>query len=493
MFRKVLVANRGEIAVRIIRTLREMGIPSVAVYSDPDRDALHVRLAEEAYPLVGSTSGETYLGSSKLLEIARQSGTEAVHPGYGFLSENADFAAAVEAAGLAFVGPSPDAMRALGDKIEAKHRMEAAGVPVLPGWSGSLDSANEARAAAEAVGYPLLVKAAAGGGGKGMRLVEAPEELEAAVESAGREAEKAFGDGRIFLERYLRRPRHVEVQVFGDAQGGAVHLFERECSIQRRHQKIVEESPSPGVDAELRARIGEAAVRAARAVGYRNAGTVEFLLDEDGNFYFMEVNARLQVEHPVTELVTGRDLVRAQLLVAAGEPLPYAQDELEQRGHALECRVYAEDPDNHFLPSTGRLHVYREPTGPGIRVDSGVREGDQVTIHYDPLLAKVIVHAETRQLALDRMDRALADFVLLGVRTNIPFLRLLVGHPAFRAGDLHTGFLEEHPLKRPASALPDAALAAAALALLCQGPQLPEGRRARAASPWLDGGGWRLR
>jgi 3-methylcrotonyl-CoA carboxylase alpha subunit len=370
--------------------------------------------------------------------------------------------------------------------------MEAAGVPVIPGWSGDAAAPTQMRAAAEAVGYPLLVKAAAGGGGKGMRLVEGPGELQGAVESAQREAEKAFGDARVFLERYLTRPRHVEIQIFGDARGGAVHLFERECSVQRRHQKIAEESPSPGLDADLRARMGEAAVRAAQAIGYENAGTVEFILDAERSFYFLEVNTRLQVEHPITELVTGRDLVRAQLLVAAGEPLPFRQEELAQRGHALECRIYAEDPENGFLPSTGTLRVYREPSGPGVRVDSGVREGGEVSVHYDPLLAKLIVHAEDRERALERMDHALAEFVILGVRTNIPFLRRLIRHPAFRAGELHTHFLEEHRIEAASGAPPDLAFAAAALALSSERPLRQAEADGPVSSPWHDAGARRL-
>lgn len=490
LFSKVLVANRGEIAVRVVRALREMGVASVAVYSDPDADALHARLADEAYALGGVAAGETYLDVEKLLRICRESGAEAVHPGYGFLSENAAFAEALEAAGIQLIGPTADVIRAMGDKVEARRRMQEAGVPLIPGWDGG---AGTPAAAAAAIGYPILVKAAAGGGGKGMRRVDRPEELEAALEAASQEAQKAFSDGRVYLEKYVTSPRHVEIQVFGDHHGSVVHLFERECSIQRRHQKIVEESPSPALDPELRRRMGEAAVAAARAIGYRNAGTVEFILDTDGQFYFLEVNTRLQVEHPVTEWVTGLDLVRLQVRIAAGEPLPFSQEDLRQTGHALECRVYAEDPDRQFLPSTGTLRVYREPDGPGVRVDSGVQEGSEITVHYDPLLAKLTVWAEDRAAALARMDAALSRFVVLGVRTNLSFLRRLLRHPEFQAGRLDTHFLERYPLPSNSAEPPVEALAAAALVLGAGEARGSERKGAAPVpSPWLDGGGWRL-
>jgi acetyl-CoA carboxylase biotin carboxylase subunit len=493
VLRSVLVANRGEIAVRIIQAVQELGLRAVAVYSDPDADAPHVRLADAAYPLGGASAADTYLAQGKLIDVAFRAGADAVHPGYGFLSENADFADALEQAGIALIGPPAAAVRAMGDKIEAKRRMHAAGVPTVPGWDGEVDGADDLTSIAAKIGYPLLVKAAAGGGGKGMRRVDEPDELDGAVAAAQREAEKAFGDGRVFLERYLTRPRHVEVQVFGDQHGSVVHLFERECSIQRRHQKIVEESPSPTVDADLRRQMGESAVAAARAIGYQSAGTVEFILGDTGEFYFLEMNTRLQVEHPVTELVTGYDLVHAQLRVAAGEPLPFTQSSLVQRGHAVECRVYAEDPANGFVPSTGVLRVYRPPRGPGIRVDSGVVEGSEVTVHYDPMLAKVITWGEDRAGALRRMDWALAHFPILGVRTNLGFLRRLIAHPEFAAGRLHTHFLEEHPIAATPGEPPDAALASAAMALSAG----PAQRRAaadsrRPAGPWLDGGAWRL-
>lgn len=494
MFRKVLVANRGEIAVRILQALRELRVPSVAVYSDPDRHGLAARLADEAYPLDGTSSTETYLHIDKLLAIARRSGAEAVHPGYGFLSENALFAERLEAAGLQLIGPTARAIAQMGDKITAKAVMEAAGVPVVPGWAGEAGSLKEATDDAAQLGYPILVKAAAGGGGKGMRRVDRPEELAAAIESARSEADKSFGDSRVFLEKYVERPRHVEVQIFGDHHGHAVHLFERECSVQRRHQKIVEESPSPALDPDLRAAMGEAAVRAALAIGYRNAGTVEFILGENRRFYFLEVNTRLQVEHPVTELVTARDLVHAQLRVAAGQPLPFRPEELRQHGHAFECRIYAEDPSRGYLPSTGRLQVYRPPAGPGVRVDSGVEAGSEVTVHYDPLLAKLIVWGEDRLTALERMDRALADFVILGVRTNLPFLRNLLRHPAFRAGELHTHFLDEHAVAPVAGPLaPAGAAVAAALVGSAAGSARSRecGSSRPPSSPWTTGGPWR--
>lgn len=491
MFTRVLVANRGEIAVRVIRGLRELGIEAVAVFSDPDRDAPHVRLADHALLLDGVRSHATYLHVPKLVEAARAAGAEAVHPGYGFLSEDADFAAAVEAAGLTWIGPPPAAIRAMGDKVAARERMAAAGVPVVPGWHGEVDVHDLApvRAAAAEIGFPLLVKASAGGGGKGMRRVAGEDGLAAAIESARSEAEKSFGDGRVFLERDLTPARHVEVQVFADHHGRTVSLGERECSIQRRHQKIIEESPSPAVDGALRARMGEAAVRAAEAVGYRNAGTIEFLLDAAGRFYFLEMNTRLQVEHPVTECVTGFDLVQAQLRVAAGEPLPFPDPLPAPRGHAIECRVYAEDPERGFLPGSGRIQVYREPAGPGVRVDSGVRQGSEVGVHYDPLLAKLIVWAETRAGALRRMDCALGQFVLLGVPHNLSFLRRVIRHPEFRAGRIHTRFLDEHPLD--SAPVPPPAALAAALALTAR-PLRPTVPAARTPNPWVDGGGFRM-
>ncbi len=495
MFKKVLIANRGEIAVRVSQTLQEMGIAALAVYSDADRKALHVMRADEAVPLAGTALAETYLNQARLIAIAKQAGADAVHPGYGFLSENARFARACREAGLAFIGPQPEVIEAMGDKIVAKARLAKAGVPVIPGWKGdTADSAALAKAAAK-IGYPVLLKAAAGGGGKGMRIVRSEAGLAEALAAAAREATSAFGDGRIFIEKYIERSRHVEFQIFGDKHGNCVQLFERECSIQRRYQKIVEESPSPALTPALRAEMGAAALAAARALNYEGAGTVEFMLAPDGKFYFLEVNTRLQVEHPVTELVLGRDLVRAQILVAAGEPLPFRQEDLVQRGHALECRIYAEDPARGFLPSTGRLAQFSTPRGAYVRVDVGVRRGSEVSVHYDPMLAKLITWGGDREEARQRMAWALRRFVILGVTTNIEFLTRVVEHPAFAAGDLHTHFLDEHALDLAAPERLEEAVAIAAG--LAAGAPGGDGRPATAAAvagaggPWQSGQRWR--
>jgi acetyl-CoA carboxylase biotin carboxylase subunit len=500
MFRKVLIANRGEIAVRIAQTLQEMGIVAVAVCSDADRRSLHVQSADEVHPLEGASPGETYLDIHKILEAARVHHCDAIHPGYGFLSENEDFAQACQDAGVVFIGPTPQVIRSMGDKIVAKTTLARAGVPVVPGFAsdGETDAAALKRAAGQ-IGYPVLLKAAAGGGGKGMRIVHAERELEPALEAAQREAGSAFGDARVFLEKYIERPRHIEFQIFGDTHGNVVQLFERECSIQRRYQKIVEESPSPALSAELRRRMGDAAVAAARAMGYTNAGTTEFIVDQQGAFYFLEVNTRLQVEHPVTELVTRQDLVRAQVLVAAGETLPFRQEDLRQDGHAIEVRIYAEDAARGFLPSIGVLERYVPPSGPNIRVDSGVRAGSAVTVHYDPMLSKLIVWAPNRAAAIARLAWALDRYVVLGVTTNIEFLRNLLDHDEFRAGRLHTHFLQEHPIAAArAAAPPDEALLLAALSLKgalgdVGGPP-PEPVAAEAAAaptPWTRAGRWR--
>ncbi|MCK6456635.1 MAG: acetyl-CoA carboxylase biotin carboxylase subunit [Phycisphaerae bacterium] len=496
MFRKVLIANRGEIAVRIAQTLQEMGIRAAVVYSDADRTALHVARADEAYRLVGVTAAETYLRGDRLIEIARSCGAEAIHPGYGFLSENAEFAQACGDAGLVFIGPTPAAIRAMGDKISAKRLMQKAGVPVVPGWSTDGDAdASTLRREAQRIGYPILVKAAAGGGGKGMRLVRGESELAAAFEAASRESKAAFSDHRVFLEKYIDRPRHVEFQIFGDHHGRAVHLFERECSIQRRYQKIIEETPCVALFPERRAAMGEAAVAAARAIGYTNAGTVEFILDESGAFYFLEVNTRLQVEHPVTELTTHRDLVAAQVRVAAGEPLPFTQDALSQDGHAMECRIYAEDPENQFLPSIGTLRRFLPPAGPGIRVDTGVTTGTQVSVHYDAMLAKLIVWAGSRHECLARMRWALRHFVVLGVRTNIEYLQHILAHPEFVAGRIHTHFLDEHPISIASADVSREALAVAAWASRGDGglhlAGSGDGESDEAVSPWRSTRGWR--
>jgi acetyl-CoA carboxylase biotin carboxylase subunit len=444
-FRKILVANRGEIAVRVIRACRDMGIGSVAVYSEADRRALHVLEADEAYPIGPSPSAESYLRIDRVLGAARRSGADAIHPGYGFLSENPAFAVACKEAGVVFIGPPPQAMEAVGDKVRARDRMARAGIPVVPGTPPLADDAGAAAREAKRLGYPVLLKASAGGGGKGMRLVRDVKELRSLLAQARGEALSAFGDDRVFLEKYVERPRHIEVQVIADGHDGCVAVGERECSIQRRHQKLVEECPSPVVDPVARERLLALAVSAMRAVGYVNAGTVEFLRAADGTFYFMEVNARLQVEHPVTEEVFGLDLVRLQIEIAAGGRLPFRQEDLTPRGHAIECRIVAEDPARGFLPSPGTIRRLRIPTGPGIRHDGGTYDGWTVPVHYDPMLAKLVAWGSTRQVAIDRMQRALHEYRVEGPATCIEFHRRVMAHPAFRRGDLHTGFLEEHP------------------------------------------------
>jgi acetyl-CoA carboxylase biotin carboxylase subunit len=429
MIQKVLIANRGEIAVRVCHTLREMGIETVAVFTEADANALHVRVASAALRI------ESYLDPNEIVRTAKESGADAVHPGYGFLSENPSLSAACEKAGVIFIGPRPETIRGMGDKLESKRVMQLAGVPTVPSWDRN----------PPALEYPVLVKAVGGGGGKGMRLVEKADDLSEALTSASREAAAAFGDERVFVEKYIRRPRHIEFQVLGDSHGNYIHVFERECSIQRRHQKIIEETPSPAVVADLRAQMGNAAVAAARAVDYRGAGTVEFILDPSGRFYFLEMNTRLQVEHPVTEMTTGLDLVREQVLIADGRKLTYQQQDLQQIGHSIECRIYAEVPEENFRPSTGTIEVFEPPAGPGIRLDSGVARGSAVTYHFDPLLGKLVVWAPSREAAIDRMKRALDDFALLGVRNNIDFLRRVISTDDFVSGKLDTGFLERHP------------------------------------------------
>lgn len=444
LFDKVLVANRGEIACRVIRTLREMGIRSVAVYSDADRDALHVRMADEAVHVGPSASSQSYLVIEKILAACKKTGAQAVHPGYGFLSESPAFARACDEAGVTFIGPKAEAMEAMGSKTAARAKMIAADVPVVPGaQAGDADALAKA---AKSLGYPVMLKASAGGGGKGMRLVTRPEDLADSFERARSEAMNAFGDDTVYIEKAIVGPRHVEIQVLADTHGNCVHLFERDCSIQRRHQKVVEEAPSPSplADDALIARMGEVAVQAARAVDYRGAGTVEFLLGEDGAFYFLEMNTRLQVEHPITELVTGIDLVREQVRVAAGEELGYTQADVTRRGHAIECRVYAEDPATGFLPSPGRIDVLRVPAGPGVRDDGGAYEGAEISSHYDPLVSKLCVWAPTRALAVQRMRRALSEYVCLGIKTNLPFHLRLMDHPAFIEGTYDTGFIGKH-------------------------------------------------
>jgi acetyl-CoA/propionyl-CoA carboxylase biotin carboxyl carrier protein len=453
MFDKVLVANRGEIAIRICRSLRDLGIGSVAVYSDVDRSALHPGYADEAYALGGATSAESYLVVEKLLAAAAATGAGAVHPGYGFLAENAGFARAVEEAGLVWIGPPPAAIELMGSKTRARQAMQAAGVPIIPGTTDPVGSAEEVVALGEQLGYPLLIKAAAGGGGKGMKTVYSADEAAQALASAEREGRSYFADSSVYVERYLEDPRHVEVQVLADSFGNVIHLGERDCTIQRRHQKLVEETPSPAVDPELRARIGQIAVDAARAAGYRSAGTIEGLLAPDGSYYFMEMNTRIQVEHTVTELVAGIDLVRAQIRVALGEPLELAQEDVELRGHAIECRINAEDPSAGFLPSPGTITVYREPSGPGVRVDSGVAEGSVVSPLYDPMIAKLIVHGADREDAIGKMLRALGEYRIGGVTTLIGFHKALLSHPCFRAGETCHGVVESPELAARAEEL----------------------------------------
>ncbi|HKO58152.1 MAG TPA: biotin carboxylase N-terminal domain-containing protein [Thermoanaerobaculia bacterium] len=442
--RKVIVPNRGEIAVRIARACREAGIASALAFSESDDTRFVRRFFDEAVSLGTGDARSTYLDVGRVIDAARSVGADALHPGYGFLSERAELAATCEEAGIIFIGPKSSSIAAMGSKAESRHLMQRLGVPVVPGYDGADQSLPTLTAEALRVGFPLLVKASAGGGGKGMKIVRSADELQAAIESAQREAMKAFGDDRLLLERYIEEPRHVEFQVFGDGQGNIVHLFERDCSIQRRHQKVVEESPAPRYPDSLRERMAAAALAAARGVEYRSAGTVEFIVTPEGEFYFLEMNTRLQVEHPVTELVLDVDLVRAQLDVAAGAPLPWSQDELRQRGHAIEVRVYAEDPDDRFLPQTGTIARYLEPSGPGVRVDAGVAEGSEVGVKFDPMLAKLICHAPTRAAAIDRLDRALRDYIILGTKTNVAWLRRVITHPAFREGLVSTRFLTEH-------------------------------------------------
>ncbi|MEP7135068.1 MAG: acetyl-CoA carboxylase biotin carboxylase subunit [Chloroflexota bacterium] len=442
MFNKILVANRGEIAIRIMRACKELGIQTVAVYSDADKNSLHVQHADEAIHIGAASPKESYLNADVVIRAALTSKADAIHPGYGFLSENASFAAAVESAQLTFIGPSADSIHAMGDKAESKIRMKQAGVPTVPGYEG-LETEADYEQAARAIGYPILVKASAGGGGKGMRIVWEPDGLPEEIEAARREAVHAFGDDRLLIEKYLPNAHHIEFQIFGDQHGHLVHLFERECSVQRRHQKIIEETPSPLLTPELRKQMGEAAVKASKAVNYYNAGTIEFIFDPLlSTFYFLEMNTRLQVEHPVTELTTGLDLVQWQIRVAAGEHFPYQQDQLTQRGHAIECRVYAEDPSNGFLPSTGKLLQYIEPKGPGIRVDSGFAVGNEVTHFYDPLLAKLIVYSENREAAIQKMQAALKDFIVHGVVTNIDFMQSVLAHADFVNGKVTTRWVE---------------------------------------------------
>jgi len=488
MFKRILIANRGEIAVRVIRACRDLGVETVAVYSEVDRAALHVREADYAVAVGPAPASESYLKTERILEAAKKTGAEAIHPGYGFFSENAGFASAVAAAGLVFIGPSPEAIKAMGDKVEARKAMAAAGVPVVPGSPGTLAGEAEVRAAAAKIGYPIMLKAAAGGGGKGLRFVEKESELTSAIRSVGGEAKSSFGDARLYVEKYLSRPRHIEFQVFADRAGKTVHVFERECSIQRRHQKVVEESPSPFITPAMRRAMGEVAVKAAQAVGYVGAGTIEFLADADRNFYFLEMNTRIQVEHAITEMVTGVDLVKAQIEVAAGAPLPFSQKDLSQHGWALECRIYAEDPAAGFVPAPGRIDTLRWPSGPGVRNDAGVYAGAEVPVFYDPMISKLVVWGRDRTEAIARMRRALGEFVIAGeLTTNLDFHRWLMHHPVFLGGDYDTNFIEHeyHPRAIAADAKSggrdDGEFTAAMLAVAAAAQKMGNGRAADTA------------
>ncbi len=497
MFEKILIANRGEIACRVMRTARRLGVRTVAVYSEADAEAMHVAMADEAYPIGPAPAAESYLRGEVIIAVAKRAGAQAIHPGYGFLSENADFAQACSDAGLVFIGPPPSAIRTMGSKIAAKALMASAGVPLVPGYHGEDQDPSILARAAEATGYPVLIKASAGGGGKGMRVVRRGADFAAALDAAKREAKAAFGDDRVLIESCLDRPRHIEVQVFADARGDTVHLFERDCSIQRRHQKVLEEAPAPGLTARQSARMGAAGVAAARACGYVGAGTVEFICDGK-NFYFMEMNTRLQVEHPVTELITGQDLVEWQLRVALGEPLPLKQSQIAVSGHAIEVRLYAEDPARDFLPASGRLQHLRLPEDlPQVRIDAGVRDGDMISVHYDPMIAKMIVWDADRAGAVQRLRRALAATEVAGPANNVGFLVALAAHPALAAGEVDTGFIERHraellPPRGPAS---DDVLALACLFVLLRRRQAAEQRARRSGEPhgpWHDTRGWRL-
>lgn len=495
MIGRLLIANRGEIAVRVIRAARELGIETVAVYSTADRNSLHAELADEVLCIGGAPPLESYLNMEKLVDAAKQTDADAIHPGYGFLSENSSFAAMCEDEGLIFVGPSSKTLRLVGDKVESRKTMAKQSIPVIPGMYTAAKEIRESVAEARKLGFPVLVKASLGGGGKGMRVVSDERDLAKALASGRREAKSAFGDESVYIEKYLRNPRHIEFQILGDKHGNLVHLFERECSIQRRHQKLVEETPSVVLNPEMRRRVGELALRAAKSVGYENAGTIEFLYDE-GDFYFLEVNARIQVEHPITECTTGVDLVRQQLLIASGEPLALRQEELTQRGHAIECRIYAEDPEGDFLPSPGTILSLQEPVGPGIRIDSGIYSGYEVTRFYDPILSKLVVWGEDREIARTRAVQALSDYVILGIRTPTGFLRDVLNHPDFIAGRTHTDFIEKRMSgwrSRASEESLDLAVVASA-AYTCSSPMrrlsLTE-HEAEWATPWQTLGGWR--
>lgn len=455
--KKILVANRGEIALRVMRSAKEMGIKTVAVYSEADREALHVRFADEAVFIGPPASSESYLRIDKIIEAARKTGAQAIHPGYGFLSENEDFAQAIEDAGMIFIGPSAKSIEVMGSKLAAKDAVAKFNVPLVPGTSEPIDDINKAKKIAKDIGYPILIKASAGGGGKGMRIVENENEFQEQMERAVSEATSAFGDGSVFIEKYVTKPRHIEFQIFGDKHGNVIHFFERECSIQRRHQKVVEEAPSSVLTPDIRRRMGEAAINVAKSCGYYGAGTVEFILDDSLNFYFLEMNTRLQVEHPVTEMITGIDLVKLQISVAQGEKLPFKQEDLKIHGHAVEVRVYAEDPSNNFLPDIGTLQTYKRPQGNGIRVDDGFEQGMSIPFYYDPMIAKLICHAETREMAIEKTIRAIQEYEITGLETTLGFCNFVMHHEAFRSGKFDTGFVGKYFKPEVLTATPDPA------------------------------------
>ncbi|MEL6671478.1 MAG: acetyl-CoA carboxylase biotin carboxylase subunit [Bacteroidota bacterium] len=492
--KRLLVANRGEIALRIMKTAREMGLEVIAVYSEADQDAPHVKYADEAYLLGPAPSSESYLRGDKILDLCKEHQIDAIHPGYGFLSENAAFTRQVREAGVTFIGPSPEAMEVMGDKLSAKQAVKAYGVPLVPGLDEAIEDVAAAKKVAEQIGFPVLVKAAAGGGGKGMRVVESAAEFESQMERAVSEAINAFGNGAVFIEKYVGSPRHIEIQVLADQHGNAVHLFERECSVQRRHQKVVEEAPSAILTPEKREEMGQAALNVVKACGYYNAGTVEFLTDDTGDFYFLEMNTRLQVEHPVSELISGVDLVREQIRVAQGEALSFSQEDLEIKGHAIEIRVYAEDPRRNFLPDIGTLEVYQPPVGEGIRVDDGYREGMQIPIYYDPMLSKLIVYADTREEAMDKMIEAIDGYEILGVQTTLDFCRFVMQHEAFRSGKFDTHFVKRYfdaDKLKPAFS-EEEALAAALAAVAIWERKGPEAIPKAPAHPQSGLSAWRL-
>jgi len=498
MFRKILIANRGEITVRIIKACQEMGISTVAIYSEADRESLHVQLADEAVCIGPAPAIESYLNLERIIQAAHQRKAEAIHPGYGFLAENADFAKKCEQENIIFIGPNSKALKLVGDKVRSRQTMEKAGIRIIPGMKSISKDISEFKKEAQRIGYPVMIKASAGGGGKGMRIVYEEKELKSSLEAGRREAKSAFGDESVYLEKFIEEPRHVEFQVLADNQGNIIHLFERECSIQRRHQKIVEETPSPALDSALRTKMGETAKKVIEVSGYNNAGTVEFLLDKDKKFYFLEVNARLQVEHPVTELTTGVDLVHQQILVASGEKLSFKQEALHQKGHSIECRIYAEDPLNNFLPSSGKVLFLKEPKGPGVRHDCGIYSGCEVPIYYDPILAKLIVWSENRELACQRMINALNDYVILGIKTTIVFLKDVISHPQFKAGKTTTGFIkmyfdEWEGKKKTEKNLEVALIASAFDSLNSTQPRKGEGTLQKEMfSPWQSLGKWRI-